>query len=88
MARRLGREVSAVDEVIAAASAAVREAERRARGESPDRRFDIPITILRDLADMLAAPAADEEEPPKPKPPVGATWCFTHGVYDLCETGL
>lgn len=52
-----------VDPVIDAAFEVVKEKERRIRGEDPDRRFDIPISMLRDLADELELPSTKRAEP-------------------------
>jgi hypothetical protein len=41
------------ERILDAAAAAVREAERRSGGDPPDRRFDIPLAMLEDLAEEL-----------------------------------
>jgi hypothetical protein len=77
-----------VDAVLRAADALIREAQRRSRGEIPDRRFDLPLDVLADLADELDAPR-DLDAPIVPKrpdpPPAGSCWCADHQVYDLCH---
>ncbi len=61
-----------LEQVFAAASAVCQEATRRAFGDEPDGRFDVPLAMLLDLGDALGADLPSTNDPATASPQNGS----------------